>query len=68
MPTVELGSVKTKEGDSCRVRWDDAKGVVQVRVYCYPTKSEPHWDWITVGIAKSVNTALQTAQNWLQPK
>ena len=66
MPLVDLGPIRSRQHNDVEVRWNDETGAVQVRMYRYPLKDDPHWAWISVGIADSVASALMTATNYLR--
>jgi hypothetical protein len=63
---TEIGTIEDKDGNEAPVRWDSETGVVQVRVYRFPSDKLPYWDWVTVGIARAKGTAVMTAMNWVK--
>jgi hypothetical protein len=66
LPYTDIGAIRDKDGYETLIRWDEASGIVQVRVYRFPTADEAHWDWITVGIARSWLDALTAGQVWVR--
>lgn len=38
-PTKSIGTVEDEHGRACHVRWDGETGVIQVRVYHFPSAS-----------------------------
>lgn len=66
MATHDLGMIESKQGNLVHVRWDDETEVVEVHLYHYPLKGDPHWQWIKAGIAKTRGAAFMTATNYLR--
>ena len=65
MPLIDLGTVLGKNAD-CAVRWDESTGTVELFLYQYPLEGSPGWAWIKIGIARSPDIAIMTANNWLR--
>jgi len=65
MPFIDLGTVPGKYAD-CAIRWDESTGTVELRLYQFPLEASSGSVWVTIGIAKSPDMAIMTANNWLR--
>ena len=50
----------------CALRWDESTGTVELFLFRFPLEGSPAWGWVKIGIARSPDIAIMTANNWLR--